>query len=98
MAGPLREGHLGDCHADSASCRCRSCRLVPSHAAAEPTTYRFFLAREAATLIMFGRFDFLNGERFSLSCHCRVSIVLGTSKTIKLYEVPNKVPKRFGFN
>lgn len=29
---------------------------------------------------------------------CRVSIVLGTSKTIKLYEVPNKVPKRFGFN
>ena len=25
---------------------------------------------------------------------CRVSIVLGTSKTIKLYEVP----KRFGFN
>nr|DAT36366.1 MAG TPA: hypothetical protein [Caudoviricetes sp.] len=33
-----------------------------------------------------------------MSCHCRVSIVLGTSKTIKLYEVPNKVPKRFGFN
>jgi hypothetical protein len=30
--------------------------------------------------------------------YCWVSIVLGTSKTIKLYEVPNKVPKRFGFN
>jgi len=46
----------------------------------------------------FGRFDFFNGERFGLSCNCRVSIFLGTSKTIKLYEVPNKVPKRFGFN
>lgn len=52
----INEGHFGDRQVDCANCRCRTCRLVPApvHAAAEPTTYRFCLARETATLIMFG--------------------------------------------